>query len=209
MVKTTQNNLVKLLFLNLIIVLFLFVTASALSGYTMNVREQSILSRLLVLEERIYEFETINLTAENVTNTVYSLLPLVNGINYDLKNYAHQQMIRQDFYEKQDEKLISLSVLYMKTIKQVLNDKVLIQFFCSYESTSCDYENFVLSYLMKKYSDELITLYFDGDSAHPLVRMIKDKHVVESFPFMIINDELVYGFKNAQELEKVILRHVS
>ncbi|MBR9678961.1 MAG: hypothetical protein GON13_01730 [Nanoarchaeota archaeon] len=209
MVSATQNNLVKLLFLNCIIVSFIFVTASALSGYTMNVREQSLLSRLTVLEEDIYEFETIDLESENVTFEVYSIIPLISGVNHDLKNYARQNMIRQSFYEKQDEKLVSLSVLYMKTIKQVLKDRLLIQLFCTYDSASCDYENFVLSYLMKKYSDKLIVLYFDGDSTHPLIRMIKDKYVVENFPFMIIDDELVYGFLNAQELEKVILQYVS
>ena len=210
MVKSTdENKLVKLLGLNTIIVSLIFVAASALSGYANNAREQFIISRVNDFEERVYALETITEWDSEALYKVQSLVPLISGINYDLRTYARQEMIGKSFYEKYDEKLVSLTVLYMKTLRIIPSDKVLIQFFCTYDSSSCDYENFVLSYLINKYAGKIITMYFDGDSTHPLIRMVREKHGVEEFPFMIIEDEVVKGFLSAEELERKILIHVN
>jgi hypothetical protein len=184
-------------------------TASALSGYTENVREQVLSSQIRLLEQRIYEVETMNSDDELVYYKISNLIPLVSRVNYDLKNYAHQRMISQGFYEEQDEKLVSLAILFMKTVRQLMSEKVIIQFFCTYEDNACDYENFVLSYLTKKYLGKFLILYFDGDSSHPLVKMVRDKYGVESFPFMLVDEEVVKGFRSAEELENILLKHVN
>jgi hypothetical protein len=207
--RELNSRLVKLLVLNFSLVLLLVITASALSGYTENLREQAVSSQIKVLENRIYEIETMERDDELLEYKILNLIPLVSRANYDLKNYAHQKMVSQEFYEKNDEKLVSLSILYMKTVREVLRDKLIIQFFCVYDNAACDYENFVLSYITKKYSGQFLIMYFDGESSHPLVRMVRDKYGVEEFPFMLLDDEVVDGFRSAEELEEMILEHVN
>ena len=109
-------------------------------------------------------------------------------------------LIKKEFYEVYDEKLISLSILYLKTVKQVLSDRVVVQFFCVYNSVACDYENFVLSYLINKYASKLVVMYFDGESTHPLVRMVRDKYSVEEFPF---RDSRGRGWQNRRRCPRI------
>lgn len=204
-----NNKLFKLMVLNAAVVLLLFVTASALSGYVENARENSISSRLNSVENMIYELETLDAGGEEFLSVVYGINPLISAVNQDLKTYLSQNKISKSFYEVHDEKLISLTVLYIKTLKQVLSDKIVIQFFCSYDIAACDYEGFVLSYLSMKYSGDIFVSHFDAESTHPLVRMIREKYGVNEFPFMIIGDESFNGFMSAEELEGLVLEHVN
>ncbi len=199
-----DNRLLKLLGANLLIVMILVVTATALSGYAENFREVQLSSEIKSLEDRVYALETMNPDSANASFYVYNAMPQISKVFYDLNDYYRQGLIGSSFYSSKDDQIVSDTVLYMKTLKQFVKNSTVVQFFCVYSNTSCDYESFVLSYLNNKYSNVFV-LNFNGNSTHPYVRMVEEKYNVTSFPFILSGSTPIKGFKNADQLESLIV----
>lgn len=209
MVRSVSKKLVFLFAVNITLCSLIFMTANGLSVFTSNARESFITGRIAVIEESIYSIELGEYSKEELQNNIYNAYAGIDYVNTLLKEYHASEMINPNFYTEQEQKLITLSTLLLKTIKTEFSDKNIIYFYCESHNSECDYEAFVLSYISNKYRDNIFVIGFDSLSNHPLVRMMMKKYSVDSVPFMVVNDFIVRGFKNAKEMEAIVLNENS
>lgn len=93
--------------------------------------------------------------------------------------------------------------LFMKNIKKECDLPMnLIVYFYSNDASceNCDTQGVVLSYLRKKYQN-VRTYAFDYDSNNLAVGAVKDIYIKDGdLPAFIVNDDVYFGFKNADDL---------
>ncbi len=202
--RPVNKKLVYLFLISVIASSFLFLTANALSLITMDARESFIISRITSAEEKVYSIELLQDNKTAVQEQVYQSFSVIESINLQLREYYASELVDARFYFEQQEKLVTLSTILLKTIQAEFSDRKIIYFFCDSGSSECDYEGFVLSYLSNKYKDKLFVIAFDASSSHPLIRMMLRKYYVESVPFLIVNGQTVRGLVNSKTLEGII-----
>ncbi|PIN99883.1 hypothetical protein COT72_03535 [archaeon CG10_big_fil_rev_8_21_14_0_10_43_11] len=202
--RPVSKKLVYLFALNLVLASSIVLAGYAFSGFTHTAREQFILDQMRAVESRVYALEFEEQNESELQRDVYSAFASIDSVHSRLREYMTSDLVSQGFYAEQEEKLVTLSTLLLKTVKSEFAHKTLVYFYCEPQNHECDYESFVLSYLSDTYAKDLFIVGFDGTSSHPLITMMMKRYEVDSFPFLVINDRVVRGFVRASVLKEII-----
>jgi len=79
-----------------------------------------------------------------------------------------------------------------------------IVYFYNKECARCDDQGFILSYLKRKYGDEVLIFALDSDLPEPSVDAIKQHFSITEYPTLIINGEVYRGFYSEEELRAIL-----
>lgn len=134
----------------------------------------------------------------------------MNDLNSKLTYLEEQNGVNdpQVLYLKKPYTILEMRhfALINKLNKECNKNISTIMYFYSNEGDcdTCDQQGFVLVYLARKYPN--LKIYnFDINLDLSLIETIKKIHSLEEkTPILIINGETYYGFKTAQEIEKIL-----
>ena len=98
--------------------------------------------------------------------------------------------------------VINYWILYHKTEEVCPMDRVAILYFYSNDyCTDCGPQGTILEYMKKKFDQDLLLFWIDADFVdEPMVSILKEKYNVTELPTLVLEDEVIYGFINKDDL---------
>jgi len=195
--KELNNKVVFLFILTIGLSTFFAISANALGFKTFNARITNLEQKFDYLETKIFDLEVQKDFSENNIKEVYGIM---YDISLDLNNYYYSDLISEKDFNVFQEKLITLTTIFLKNVELTFPEKKIIYFFCSSSKKECEYEDFVLTYINKKYEDVSV-FGFNTDSQHPFIKLIFSKNDVNQIPLIVFEDKVNEGFLNLDELK--------
>jgi hypothetical protein len=158
-----------------------------------------------LVEKEPCKYVNSSILTENLYDLSVKLEYMENLLGKDdeevikLKNYYQLLEIRQWLFEK------SLS-------ERCDADKYLILYFYSNaegKCKECNDQGFILSYLRKKYGENVEVFSFDSNIESESMKTIKSKYRISMTPSIVINEKLYEGFQSKDALEGYLTQETS
>ncbi len=134
----------------------------------------------------------------------------LEGLRSRLEMYSRQTTINKNEFEMLRREYMLEQVryfLFAKQAKELCNqDAVTILYFYSSDAicTDCGKQEFILTYLKKKFGDRLLNFAFDERQDDPMIKMLKQSYDLKTYPSLIISGDKYEGFMSAEDLLGVI-----
>ncbi len=202
-----------------IVISALLFTGGILTGYTINKGRLSSIEKDMreitkLVENFQLQFLFFDVLGENSTCPLLSAtLSDINDESYEigskLTSYGSESEI-QDYNEYMDLKkeysrlLVGYWLLANKLKRSCRSDTKTIIYFFSKKCSRCDDQGFILTYLKRKYKENLLIFALDADLDEPSLQTLKIHYNVTIYPSLIIEGKLYEDFKGKEELENIL-----
>lgn len=97
--------------------------------------------------------------------------------------------------------------LFIRNIKDLCEDDSvsLLYFYSNERCNDCRTQGIILNQIKSDLKDKILIFSLDYDAVNePLLSMIKNQYAVTDLPTLIIDDDVYPGFKNSEDLLKII-----
>ena len=148
---------------------------------------------------KTFDISINNLEAARLKLVEYSQRTQTNKEEFD--NLKREYMLDQLQYW-----------LFSKKVRELCGkDSVSILYFYSTDEKcpDCAEQEFVLTYLKKRFGDRLLNFALDSDyTAEPMIQVLKRSYSVEAYPTLIIEGKKVEGFYSKEQVLGEICSHL-
>ena len=92
-----------------------------------------------------------------------------------------------------------------KKVKESCNfDSTTVLYFFAKSCERCDDQGFVLTYLKTVHKDRILIFALDADLDESSIKTLVSHFNIESYPSLVINDNVYEGFHNRNDLERIL-----
>ncbi|MBN2458061.1 hypothetical protein JXB31_02935 [Candidatus Woesearchaeota archaeon] len=146
-----------------------------------------------------------------VYKTFYTNVEELETIRIKLESYSEDAMLNKESFELLEREYLLQEIRYWmlarKTQELCKNDIVTVLNFFSSDSECprCNEQNFILTYLKKKFGDRLLIFSFNCEVVkEPMVEILMSTYGVSEFPALVIEGKTFQGFNDKEKLMEII-----
>ncbi len=162
------------------------------------------------------QYEVLSLLEEKencpaIYQTLYTNLEELEKTRVRLETYSDGATIEKQEFEALEREYFQAEVRYWLLVtkaKEICNHDIvtLLSFYSDEnECPLCDQQSFVLNYLKKTLDEKLLIFSFNVKTVdEPTIRILKTAFSVETYPSLVINDELFLGLNDVDFLFPII-----
>lgn len=154
-----------------------------------------------LLEQNPCEYVNMSLLVEDLQDVAERVDYLEGELGKDdenvlrLKKYYSLLQLRQWLFEE-------------RVRAECAQNKTVVLYFYDNEPgacPNCEEQGFILSYLRKKYPEQLSVYSFDVKTESEAVQAVIRRYGINSVPTVVLNEELLTGFQSTEQLEELII----
>ena len=177
----------------------------------LNILQQSLRIDILSLETQfsiLTQAPCENLNESTLTKELYDISQKLTSVENNLGRDNPYFLQLKKYYSILELKHWLLIKRASKNCK--LNLSFIIYFYADKKNCpNCQSQGLILSYFRKKYP--FLRIYsFDWNLELSALQTLKSVYnLKEQFPILIVNDKVLYGFKNKENLEKILEKYTN
>lgn len=152
------------------------------------------------IDSGIADCKSLHTILENNINELTQKMAVV--IDYQKKAVFNEEEFNlqlQDYFLTE----IQFYLLSKEIDKKCTQDSVKILFF--YDQNEQETQGRILSYLKKMFGSKILVFSLDsGFTQEPMIKVLLTSYGIESFPALVIDDEVYQGHRNTKELMTIL-----
>ena len=170
--------------------------------------EQDLRTQVLTVETQ-YSIASQNpcalIDSDELNSELYKLDSTLSSLETDLGKNNEDVLRLVEYYSLLEVR----QWLFVKDAsKKCGKNPILILFFYSNNAnkcTDCEVQGYVLTFLRKQYPEKSIYVYsFNTDINNTVIKTMMKVYNVKTLPSIVINDKTYEGFKDRNQLEKIL-----
>lgn len=205
--KYVVAAIITLMIFSLGLLLGLLIEGSRVSYIDSKSREQNIEFNSIQLQYAYLEVIAQEKNCEAVYQTFQDNLHSLDQARIRLENFDKDSKISDDEFNLLKREYILAQIKYwllsVRT-KQVCKESfasILYFFSDEKECPLCDRQAFVLTYLKKKFADNILIFSFDAKTSNePMVDLLVKAYGITEFPSLVVEGQMMSGFSDKEDI---------
>jgi len=165
--------------------------------------------RSLILENNFFQtFNNPDLYCESSFERLPKIMKEVDKLGNRLESFERINQFNLEEFERLKKNYILLNIdlwLRLVKLKQQCNYSIhtILYFYPEKECLDCSAQSLVLTYWKEKMPNSVMVFPIDGDLDFPLIKILKTKFNITTYPSLVIDEKyVVKGFISKEELGK-------